>query len=148
MIIDKRTEFADAAALNTGAAGVYRIGNVIDLEKTGLDLGQGEPLYLVISVDTAATSGGSATAAFSLASDAQAAIATDGSATVHFKTDAIPVAQLAAGKRIVMVALPAGAYERYLGILQTTATAAFTGGAVDAFLTQDPSGWKAYPDAI
>lgn len=148
MIIDKRTEFADAAALNTGAAGSYRIGNVIDLEKTGLDLGAGEPLYLVISVDSAASSGGSATAAFSLASDAQAAIATDGTATVHVKTDAIPVAQLTAGKRIITVALPGGAYERYLGILQTTGTAAFTGGAIDAFLTPDPSGWKAYPDAI
>ena len=148
MIIDKRTEFADAAALNTGAAGSYRIGNVIDLEKTGLDLGTGEPLYLVISVDSAASSGGSATAAFTLASDAQAAIATDGTATVHVKTDAIPVASLTAGKQITMVALPAGTYERYLGILQTTGTAAFTGGAIDAFLTPDPSGWKAYPDAI
>ena len=148
MIIDKRTEFADAVALNTGAAGTYLVGNVIDLEKTGLDMGQGEPVYLVISVDTAANSGGSATAAFTLASDAQAAIATDGSATVHFKTDAVPVASLTAGKQVAMVALPAGTYERYLGILQTTGTAAFTAGKIDAFLTLDPTGWKAYPDGI
>ena len=148
MIIDKRTEFADAVALNTGAAGTYLIGNVIDLEKTGLDMGQGEPVYLVISVDTAATSGGSATAAFTLASDAQAAIATDGSATVHFKTDAVPVAQLVTGKQITMVALPAGTYERYLGILQTTGTAAFTAGKVNAFLTPDVSKIKAYANAL
>ncbi len=148
MIIDQRNEFADATALNTGAAGTYLIGNVIDLVKTGLDLGQGQPLYLAITVDTAATSGGAATATFKLASDAQAAIATDGTATIHFSTDPIPLTSLGAGKRLVVVALPQGSYERYLGILQTTGTAAFTGGAINAFLTADPTGWQAYPDGI
>ena len=147
MFLDKRNEFADAVALNTGAAGSYLIGDVIDLEETGKDLGVGENLYLVIQVDTTATSGGSATAEFKLASDAQAAIATDGSATVHFTTGAIAVAKLTAGDLVACVQLPRGDYERYLGILQTTGTAAFTAGKINAFLTHDISAWKAYPSA-
>ncbi|MFD2232771.1 Bbp16 family capsid cement protein [Phaeospirillum tilakii] len=147
MILDERTEFCDATTLNTGAAGTYLLGDVIDLGKTGLDMGQGNDLYLVIQVDTAATSGGSATATFKLASDAQPAIATDGSASVHIVTDTIAVASLTAGKTVYAGVLPRGTYERYLGLLQVTGTAAFTAGKVNAFLTHDPAGWKAYADA-
>jgi hypothetical protein len=46
---------------------------------------------------------------------------------------------------IAVVPLPQGRnYERYLGILQTTAVAAFTAGKVNAFLTKDPAVWRAY----
>lgn len=148
MILDERNEFCDATALNTGGAASYLVGDVIDLGLTGMDLGAGEDLYCVIQVDTTATSGGSATGAFHLASDAQAAIAVDGSATYHFSTAAIPVATLVAGYQIAAFRLPAGTYERYLGILQTTATAAFTAGKINAFLTKDIKAWKAYADAI
>lgn len=150
MILDERLEFCDAVALNTGAAGSYLLGDVIDLQlAAGGDIGAGEPLYLVIQVDTAATSGGSATADFKLASDAQAAIATDGSATVHASTGPIAVASLTAGRQFVFaLPLQGNTYERYLGILQTTATAAFTAGKINAFLTLDQSGWRAYADAV
>lgn len=150
MILDERNEFCDATAINTGAAGSYLIGDVIDLGAVKRDIGNGEQLYLVIQVDTTATSGGAATGQFSLVSDAQAAIATDGSASVHFQTAAIPVATLAAGYNVASVALPmeGKAYERYLGILQTTGTAAFTAGRVNAFLTHDVSKIKAYADAL
>lgn len=148
MILDELTEFCDATALNTGVAASYLVGDVIDLQLTGLDIGNGEPIYLVIQVATTATSGGAATGAFHLASDAQAAIAVDGSATYHFSTAAIPVATLVAGYAVAAVALPMGTYERYLGILQTTAVAAFTAGAINAFLTKDVARWKAYADAI
>lgn len=150
MILDERLEFCDATALNTGAAGSYLLGDVIDLGAAAPgDIGQGEPLYLVITVDTLPTSGGSATANFTLASDAQAAIATDGSATVHATTGAQTIANLAAGKKFVLaVPMEGNVYERYLGILQTTAVAAFTAGKINAFLTLDPTGNKAYPDAV
>lgn len=150
MILDERLEFCDAVALNTGAAGTYLLGDVIDLQlAAGGDIGAGQPLYLVIGVDTTATSGGAATANFTLASDAQAAIATDGSATIHATTGPIPVAQLTAGRRYFVIPLPmeGNTYERYLGILQTTAVAAFTAGKINAFITLDPTGSKAYPDA-
>lgn len=148
MILDERNEFCDATALNTGVAGSYLVGDVIDLGSVSRDIGTGEDLYLVVQVDTTATSAGAATGQFHLCSDAQAAIATDSTATYHFSTSAIPVATLAAGYQVCAVRLPSGTYERYLGILQTTAVAAFTAGKINAFLTHDIAKWKAYPDAI
>lgn len=147
MILDERNEFCDATALNTGAAGSYLVGDVIDLGATSSDIGNGEPMYLVIQVDTAAASAGAATGQFHLCSDAQAAIAVDGSATYHFSTSAIPVASLVAGYRVAVVALPHGTYERYLGVVQTTGTAAFTAGKINAFLTHDAAKWVATADA-
>jgi hypothetical protein len=146
MIIDDRLEFCDAVSLNTGGANSYLLGDQVDLGATVRNVGVGEELYLVLQVDTSAGSGGSATGQFHLVSDAQAAIATDGSATYHFSTGAIPFATLVAGYVIAIVALPQGgpAYERYLGILQTTGTAAFNAGRINAFLTKDPSNWRAY----
>lgn len=145
MILDKRNEFCDATALNTGGAGTYLIGDQIDLG-TARDVGNGQPVYLVITVDTLPTSGGSATAQFQLASDASASIATDGTATVHLETKAFTIAQMAAGTVLAAIALPMEgvAYERYLGILQVTGTAAFTGGKINAFLTHDVAKWKSY----
>jgi hypothetical protein len=149
MIHDELTEFLDATALNTGGAGTYLIGDVIDLGASGgtlKDIGNGRSLYWVVQISTTATSGGSATGNLQLASDAQAAIATDGSATVHAQTGAIAVATLVAGYRRVFPLPVEKRYERYVGVLQVTATAAFTAGAVDSFLTLDPPGWYAAPD--
>jgi len=153
MILDDRLEFCDATALNTGAAGSYLIGDVIDTApatisgNTTSDL-EGSCMYLVIQVDTAVTSAGSATVQFSLCSDAQAAIAVDGSQTTHFSTAAIGKATLVAGHRVCAVELPSGSYERYVGVVQTTGTAALTAGKVNAFLTSDPALYRAYADAV
>ena len=148
MILDKRGEFCDATALNTGGAASYLVGDVIDLGAAPGDLGPGEDLYVVIQVDTTATSGGAATGQFHLASDAQAAIAVDGTATYHLSTAAIAVATLVAGYTVMAAKLPYGTYERYLGILQTTAAAAFTAGKINAFLTRDVAKWTPYADNV
>lgn len=157
MIVDTYNEFGDNKALNTGAAGSYLIGNVIDTLPdaggVGANITSGlgadrSNLYLVIQVTTTATSGGSATGQFSLCSDAQAAIAVDGSQTIHYTGPAIAVATLVAGYRYCVVPLPAGTYERYLGVVQTTGTAAFTAGKVDMFLTDTPHLYTNYNDAI
>lgn len=156
MIMDELLEFADAQSV-AAAAGTALIGDVIDLGATPQDLGNGEPMYLVITTDTEIITGGAAgTIKFQLVSDAQEAIATNGTATVHldtgtFVTDGTDAndAQLKEGGVIFMGALPTGAsrnYERYLGILCVTATTTTTAGAVNAFLTKDPSRWKAYAD--
>jgi len=153
MILDETLEFADAVSV-AAAAGTALIGDVIDFE-TARDMGNGQPIYLVIQCDTSIITGGSAgTIKFQLASDAQAAIATDGSATVHFDTgtfvtDGDDANGLDAGATIATVALPmeGNAYERYLGILATVATTTVTAGAINAFLTLDVSKWKAYADA-
>lgn len=158
MILDEYNEFADAVSV-AAAAGTALIGDVIDLGNSTpkRDPGNGEPIYLVISVDTEIITGGTAgTIEFILASDAQAAIATDGSATVHYRSRAFVTDDAAAndpdlnaGAFPVIVALPWEGidYERYLGILVVTGTTTTTAGAISAYLTHDPRGYKAYARA-
>jgi hypothetical protein len=138
------------------------VGNVIDLGTPNggtnvststvfRDPGNGSDLFLVIQIDTAVTSAGSATVSFVLASDAQAAIAVDGSASQHFASAAIAKATLVAGYTVAVVQLPMDGgvpYERYIGILQNVGTAALTAGKFNAFLTRTPEVWKAYTDGV
>lgn len=155
MILDERNEFADAVSV-AGSAGTALIGDVIDLGATSSDIGNGQPLYLVIQTDTEIITGGSAgTIQFALASDAAAAIATDGSASVHYTSASLVTddaaansAALNAGGVIAAVALPNGTYERYLGILATIGTTTVTAGKINAFLTTDVAKWVATADAI
>lgn len=151
MIIDKRTQLCSATALNTGAAGTYLIGSQIDLASIGRDIGNGEPLYLVIRVSTGITVASSTgTVSFSLASDSTASVSTTTS-TVHLTTAAFGTSTtaIAAGTVLYAGALPlepSGGYEQFLGVLQTTGSTAINAGAIDAFLTTDVSKWKAYAD--
>jgi hypothetical protein len=146
MILDERTEFCDATtgAINIGNA---IIGDVIDLGATPTlqDIGGGQPVYLVIQVDTA-FAGASGTVAFDLVSDSAAALTT--SKTTHVSTGAIAVATLVAGYTKV-IALPNEAvYERYLGLWETVATTNMSAGKINAFLTLDAARWVAAADAI
>lgn len=148
MILDERLEFADAAAIamNVGNA-IAPNTDVIDLGATPTlrDIGSGEPMYLVLQVDTAFV-GATATIQFQLVSDSTANLAT--SKTVHVDTGAIAVATWAAGYTLIYP-LPIGAtYERYLGLWMTVATANVTAGKLNAFLTHDVAAWRAYNDAI
>lgn len=153
MIMDDYLEFADAVSV-AAAAGTALIGDVIDLGSVSRDVGLGEPTYLVITTDTEIITGGAAgTLKFQLVSDAQAAIATDGSATVHWDSGTMVTDDAAAndprfnvGGIIACVALPSqgAVYERYLGILAITATTTTTAGKINAFLTKDPISRKVY----
>lgn len=148
MILDERTEFCDATALNTGGAASYLLGDVMDLE-VARDIGHGDSIWWVVQIDTAVTSGGAGTYAFKLCSDAQAAIAVDGTQTIHVATALIAKATLVAGYVAAAVRVPSegAVYERYLGVVQETAVAAATAGKINSFLTKDFSKWKAYADA-
>jgi len=76
MILDERNEFCDAVSCNTGAAGTYNLGDIIDLS-VARDLGGDRALYLVVTVDTGITTAGSAgTVAFQLVSDGTDTIST------------------------------------------------------------------------
>lgn len=151
MHMDERSEFADAVAVPTGGATTTLVGDVMDLE-TVRDIGAAKPTkYLVIQISTA-VAGGTAIQ-FVLASDAQAAITTDGTETRHSLTDVYAVADLIQGFQTV-IPLPTGdvansvsPYERFLGIL-VVGTGTQTAGAFNAFLTLDPPDSKrSYPDA-
>lgn len=144
MICDKLLTFADDTALNTGAAGSYIIGDQVDLQvarNVGAVLGFAT-LYLVLTVQTTATSAGAATATFDLVTDDNGALA---SPTVLASTATFAVAGMTAGAVLGVLALPVGGtYERYLGIQQRTGVAAFTAGKINAFLTTTPPFRYAY----
>jgi hypothetical protein len=152
MILDNTLEFADAVSV-AASAGTANIGDIIDLT-TARDMGNGEPMYLVITVDTEIITGGSAgTIAFQLVSDSTDTIATNGTQTVHYKsrdfvTDDASAndAALSAGAVPVIVALPmeGQAYERYLAVQAVTGTTTTTAGKINAFLTHDVAAWKSY----
>jgi hypothetical protein len=155
MYLDERNEFADAVSV-AAAAGTALIGDVIDLG-VARDIGLGEPpLYVVIQTDTEIITGGAAgTIQFKVSSDAQAAIATDGTASDHIITPSLVTddaaandARLNAGGTILMAQLPPGSYERYLGILCITGTTTTTAGKINAFLTTDVAKNTHYADGI
>lgn len=150
MILDERTEFCDAtsAVMNVGN---QIIGDVIDLGSapTLKDIGAGEPLYLVIQVDTAfsdAADAGTATIQFQLCSDSTENLAT--SKTVHIDTGAMAIASLIAGYTKVYALPQEATYERYLGLWETVGTTNLDAGKINAFLTHDVARWVALPDAL
>lgn len=167
MLFDKLAEFADAVTVAL-AAGTTNLGSQYDAQAIR-DIGAGRPLYLIINVDTAIVTGGSAgTIQFRVVSDDTAAISTT-TCSVHlytpiFVTDDDPT--IPAGRQLFCCALPlcedfvsrsvAGVdvlvgqgapYERYIGIQVIVGTTTITAGAVNAFLSLDPHGLKQYADA-
>lgn len=144
MIMDSLLEFADGQDISQ-VAGTYLSTNVIDLQEAR-DIGNGQPLYLVIQID-AAVVGTSSTVNFRLRSDSVAAIHATTS-TAHLETGAIAEAVLVAGKQFIFaLPLEGNAYERYIGIQAIVAVATTSAGTYSAFLTFDPHGNKSYPDA-
>lgn len=143
MWMDERLEFADALDVSA-VAGSLLEGDVIDSSTPDKDIGQGQPVYMIVQVDVAFVGGG-ASVDFQLRSDAIEAV-NPTTGTLHNSTGAQVVANLAVGAIFVM-ALPMGTdYERYLGLVVVTSGATTTAGSVNAFLTYDPTGWSARPD--
>jgi len=155
-MMDRLCEFGDEFNV-AQVAGTYLFTNQIDSQIV-MDLGNGKPVYLVISVGaTAVITGGSAgTLQFRLVSDTAAAISATLMA-VHaasglFVTDDIALTEFTpAGKMIWNVALPTdGAipYRRFLGVQALVATTTITAGTINAYLALDPDqGVRHYADA-
>lgn len=134
MLLGKTEQLDNAHAYTATAIST----NVVDLGPVTLnttrDLGAGEPVYLSILVTTTvAATGGASTAVFTLESDSDTSLST--SATVHWTGQSIAKATLVAGYWYAKaVPIPAGNYERYVGIRFTPATNDWTSGAVSAWL--------------
>lgn len=139
MLIDTRTTFAWETAL-AGSAGTAKIGDAIDLSVES-NMGEGYPMYLVISMSEAAAGGTSA--AFNLVTADDEALTTN--AVTLLSTGAIVTADLPAGALAIVVAIPKADYARWLG-LTATEVGTFSAGSIRAFLTQDPPAWRAYPE--
>jgi hypothetical protein len=145
MLMDSRLEFANAED-GSQSAGTFLATNQVDLD-VARDMGNGQPLYLVIQVDEAFASSGSATVQFRLRSDSTAAINATTS-TGHIDTGAEAFTVMTAGHtKVIPLPLEGNEYERFLGVQLIVGTAATTAGTYSAFITAEPHGWKAYADA-
>jgi len=141
MILDKTNEFSDGQAVTATAIST----NVIDLNPSGanddLDIGAGEPVWLVVQADETATAAGAATVTVTLESSAAAGLT---SSKVHFSTAALALANLTAGAELARVRLPGGDYLRYLGVRYTVATGPLTAGSFSTFIVKDAQSRKTY----
>lgn len=146
MIADVLNQFADNTPLNTGVAGTYVIGNQIDtlVDGQGLGVGVGPGnLYLVVTASAGATSAGAATASFELVTSDNPDLS---AADVLLRSGPVAVADIDRGAKLFVSGLPVADAKRYLGLRQVTGTAAFTGGAINAFLTTTPPGYRQYAE--
>lgn len=147
MYVDKQAEFSDsqavtATAISTNVMDLYAGTGTSAVNNVLRDIGTGQDVYLVVQVDTTATAAGAATVTVTLESDSVVGLST--SPTVHFTSVAFALAAMTAGANLVVIKLPAGSYERYLGVRYTVATGPLTAGAFSAFLTTDAQAWRAY----
>lgn len=146
MYVDKQAEFSDsqavtATAVSTNVYDLYPRGNAVNTNVTR-DIGVGEDIYLVVQCDTTATAAGAATVTVTLESSSTADLAT--TPTVHFASAALALANLSGGTTLLAIKLPAGSYNRYVGVRYTVATGPLTAGAFSAFLAKDIQAFRAY----
>lgn len=156
MIFDARNTFAEGVSC-AAAAGTALIGDVIDLGAAHRDVGAGQDVFLVISVNTEIfTAGAAGTVKFQLCSDSIAAIHTDGSATVHFDSGNFTTGAtgsnpaLKGGAVLAIIRLPneGPVYKEFLGVLCVTGTTTTTSGKINAFLTLDPQSLQVYKEGV
>lgn len=129
MILDNELTFSRAQAVTTSAGST----NVVDFGAGRGDIGPGEPLYLNISVDAAATAAGAATVTFKLQTADLEAFT--GSVDVYTSA-AIAKADLGVGAVPVQIAIPHG-MKRYARVYYTIGTGPLTAGKFTAALVKD-----------
>lgn len=141
MFLDAQLLFSDAQAVTAAAAST----NSIDLGAVR-DIGTGENLYLVVTVDVAMTDTGS---------DSSLAVAIEGDSTTTFTPDGthtvftIPAVS-AAGAIFVHKLDPSSAalQYRYIQLKYTPNNGNLTTGSFTSFLTKDIQRYVSYADGI
>ncbi len=139
MLMDAELLFSDEQAVTTTAAST----NIVDLLAANRDIGKGEDLELIVSVDEAVTASGAATVVFALQTDDNSGFS---SATDLFATAAIGKATLVAGYVPVKIKLPRG-IERFLRVNYTVATGPLTAGKFTAAIVRNVDDQQIYPRA-
>ena len=127
MILDKELLLSDGQ--DAKANGAKDSTNVIDLSVAGRDIGKGEQLYVVIVID-AYTAGSNTVVTITLQTGA-----TTGLDTVIL-SKAIATAAIKAGMAPIVIPIPPGTAEQYLGLVYDCTTAA-TVLTVTAFVAKD-----------
>lgn len=140
MILDQQNLFSDKQSI-TPATPILST-NTIDLGTTGVspilgqlpsrDVGQGEPVDLLIQVVTAAVGGTSVQAQVVQADNA----ALSSNLEVLAESGAVPTASLVPGYQFRVPFVPIGVTKRYLGVRYVT-VGTFTAGAVTAGIVAD-----------
>lgn len=141
MICDAFLQLSNAQAV-TSAAGST---NNVDLGAVR-DIGSGEDLYLVVTVTTTLTDGGSNTGtAVAIEGDSTTSFTPDGTVTVFTFAQAA-----AAGTTKICKLSPTSAplQYRYIRLKYTPAGADLTGGAFSAYITKDVQNFVAYADNV
>lgn len=157
MITDKNLTFADSVAM--GNTGTRVIGDTIDVKSLGADtnaggdagglrdVGSGQPLYVVATVDEAIAFAGTTDHSYTL--QVWTGANADGTDSTVIATFANPnTTDVAAGFQLGCVALPTegSAYAQYVG-LQEVVVGTTTTGKLNAVLTIDPRAVKSYADS-
>jgi len=133
MYVDKQCLLSDGQDLSQ-TTGSYYSTYAYNLAST-YDVGMGRPIAVVICVDEAFTSGGSATVTFTVIDEEDSTL--DGSSVEIVSTRAIAIATLTLGK-VIVLPIPAGIItQQYIGMKYTIGTATTTAGTVTAFLAFD-----------
>jgi hypothetical protein len=143
MFIDAQGQFADeTGSFAPTSVGTTAAPNVLDTAPLGgsptanggLNVGEGEDLYVVITVLTAAAGGGTLT--FQLITSASSSLS---SPTVLDQSQPFSASGLTAGTQIKIKFPNSAAYKEFLGVQALIATTAFTGGAYSAQIMKDVS---------
>lgn len=147
MMTDALLQLSAAQAVTASAVST----NTIDLSVVR-DVGPGNTLFAVITVDVAATAAGAATVNFQVISSAAAALT---SPTVLVQTDALAKTELTAGRRPIYVGIPASVLaalpigQRYIGVQYTVGTGPLTAGSFSAAITNSMvDAGKNYPSGF
>jgi hypothetical protein len=147
MITDALLLLSSAQAVTSTAVST----NTIDLSQAR-DIGAGETLFAVFTVDTTFTAAGAATMQLQIITSAAANL---GTPTVIGQTDALGKAEFAAGRKPISIAIPRAQLaaqpigQRYLGVQYTVATGPMTAGAITCNIVHDTQDiQKTYPSGF
>lgn len=142
MLIDSTLEMGDATTF-TIAQATAKQGTAIHLrplvaDNATVDFSAGEPLYVVIEVNAAVTSGGDATMDLQLVTAENDALTTNPVAI--WSTGVQAKTFFTAGLKYIFT-MPKANYKGYLGIRTIVGSANLNGGSYTAFLTKDVTNW-------
>lgn len=142
MFLDAQNLFSDAQAVTADATST----NVIDLKASSSNLGDGEPLAVLITVDVAAdATTGDETYEFEVHTDGVAAM----SSSTELVARTIAASALTAGSQHVIPIPPGAAFEQFLALKYdvsgTTPTITVTAALLPLSMIQKQ---KAYADNI
>lgn len=131
MITDAQLRFSNAQDLATPAAGTIKSTNVVDLLAANRNVGRGQPMRLIVTVDETFVGGTSINV--QMTDDDNSAMA---SAAVLAQTGPIALANIpAAGGVLMDIPLPDND-QQYLGVQYVT-VGDFTAGKVSAHIVSD-----------